>query len=85
MVQGLIMSAIHNVLVAEDDVQKNHTYVKTVATLLANLLVLVLLALIGSNIWNDVVKRLVPSVGKAGWYDIAVLQLLLGALLPCAC
>ena len=85
MVQGLIMSAIENILVAEDDVQKNHTYVKTVATLLANLLVLALLSLIGSNLWNEVIKRLVPSVGKAKWYDIALLQLLLGALLPCSC
>ena len=50
------------------------------------LLVLVLMLLInfvvGPWLWNNVLKRLVPSVGRARWYDTVALALLLGLIIP---
>lgn len=50
--------------------------------LLGVLIVLVLNLLVGPWLWNNVLKRLVPMVGKARWYDTVLLGLLLGLLLP---
>ncbi len=82
MVQSIIVDALVGVMGAENDV-KDHHYTNAVAKVVSNLLVLVLLALVGSNLWNEVLKRLVPAVGKARWYDVALLQVLLGLILPC--
>ena len=50
------------------------------------LLVLVLMLIInfvlGPWLWNNVLKRLVPSVGRARWYDTVALALLLGLIIP---
>ena len=82
MVQSIIVDALVGVMGAEQDV-KDHHYSNALAKVLANLLVLVILSLVGSNLWNEVLKRLVPSVGKARWYDIALLQILIGLICPC--
>ncbi len=83
MVQSIIMSTLVGIMSADNEV-KDHHYLNAASKVLTFVLVFVLVALVGSNLWNDVVKRLVPSVGKARWYDMALLQLLLGLILPCA-
>ena len=47
------------------------------------LVVFVLLALVlGPWLWNNVLKRLVPGVGIARWYDILLLAILLAIIVP---
>ena len=56
------------------------------ASLMAGLIALVvfvLLALVlGPWLWNNVLKRLVPGVGRARWYDILLLAILLAIIVP---
>lgn len=53
---------------------------------LVGLLVLVLFLLLnfvfGPWLWNNIVKKLIPSVGTARWYDTVLLSVLLGLVLP---
>jgi cell division protein FtsB len=53
-----------------------------VAVLVLLVIVLVLNFVFGPWLWNNVVKRLVPSVGAARWYDTVLLSVLLGLVLP---
>ena len=53
-----------------------------VAVLVLLVIVLVLNFVFGPWLWNNVVKRLVPSVGTARWYDTVLLSVLLGLVLP---
>ena len=47
------------------------------------LVVFVLLSLVlGPWLWNNVLRRLVPSLGVARWYDILLLALLFGIMIP---
>ena len=41
---------------------------------------LVLMVLVGPWLWNNVLRRLVPACGKARWYDIILLGVLIGLL-----
>ena len=50
--------------------------------LLGVLIILVLNLLVGPWLWNNIVKRLVPVVGRARWYDTVALAILLGLILP---
>ena len=43
---------------------------------------LVLNLLVGPWLWNNILKRLVPVVGKARWYDTVALAILLGLIIP---
>ena len=62
--------------------EKSVAMKEVVAALLLLVLVLVLNFVFGPWLWNNVVKRLVPSVGKAMWYDTVLLSVLLGLVLP---
>ena len=46
------------------------------------LIVLVINVLVGPYLWNNVLRRLVPNLGKARWYDTIALAILLGLLVP---
>ena len=46
------------------------------------LLVILLNLVVGPWLWNNVARRLVPSLGKARWYDILLLALLMGLIIP---
>ncbi len=46
------------------------------------LIVLLINILVGPALWNNVLRRLVPSLGKARWYDTLALALLFGLLVP---
>ncbi len=56
--------------------------VNVMALLLGILIVLVLNLLVGPWLWNNILKRLVPAVGRARWYDTVALAVLLGLILP---
>ena len=52
-------------------------------SLVLGLLFVVLLTLVvGPWLWNNVARRLVPSLGKARWYDILLLAILVGLIVP---
>ena len=55
--------------------------VSLISLIIALLIVLVVNLLVGPWLWNNVLKRLVPSVGKARWYDTVLLGVLLGLIL----
>ena len=65
---------------AVDLQQANKSKVSLVALVVALLIVLVINLLLGPWLWNNVLKRLVPVVGKARWYDTVLLSVLLGLL-----
>ena len=46
------------------------------------LIVLVINILVGPYLWNNVLRRLVPNLGKARWFDTIALAILLGLLVP---
>ncbi len=52
------------------------------AILFGLIFVLVLNLLVGPWLWNNVLRRLVPSLGRARWYDTVALALLLGLVVP---
>ena len=65
---------------AVDLQQANKSKVSLVALVVALLIVLVINLLLGPWLWNNVLKRLVPVVGKARWYDTVLLSILLGLI-----
>jgi hypothetical protein len=62
--------------------QAQNGKVSLASLLLGILIVLVLNLLVGPWLWNNILKRLVPVVGKARWYDTVALAILLGLILP---
>ena len=65
---------------AVDLQQANKSKVSLVSLVVALLIILVINLLLGPWLWNNVLKRLVPVVGKARWYDTVLLSILLGLL-----
>jgi predicted Kef-type K+ transport protein len=56
---------------------------KDLTTAIAVLVVYIILMLVvGPWLWNNVLRRLVPAVGKAKWYDIVLLAILVGLVAP---
>jgi len=53
------------------------------ASILVGVLIMVLInVLVGPLLWNNVLRRLVPSLGKARWYDTLAVAVLFGLLVP---
>ena len=52
------------------------------ALLISIIFVLLLNVLVGPWLWNNVLRRLVPSAGRARWYDTVALALLFGLIIP---
>ena len=63
-----------------DEAQKGK--VSLASILLGVLVVLVLNLIVGPWLWNNILKRLVPMVGKARWFDTVALAILLGLIIP---
>ena len=80
-VSNVVENAIKSNNVVNLD-EANKGKVGLVSLLLGVLIVLVLNLLVGPWLWNNVLKRLVPMLGKARWYDTVLLGLLFGLLLP---
>lgn len=79
-----ISNVVVNAINSNNSVDLNEakkSKVSLVSLIVALLIVLVVNLLVGPWLWNNVLKRLVPGVGKARWYDTVLLSLLLGLLL----
>ena len=55
---------------------------KLVAILVSVVLFILVNLLVGPYLWNEVVRPLCPALGKAGWYDTVLLNILLSLILP---
>jgi hypothetical protein len=80
-VSNVVENAIKSNNVVNVD-QAQNGKVSLASLLLGILIVLVLNLLVGPWLWNNILKRLVPVVGKARWYDTVALAILLGLILP---
>ena len=79
-----ISNVVENAINSNNSVDLNEykkSKISLVSLIVALLIVLVINLLVGPWIWNNVLKRLVPSLGKARWYDTVLLSVLLGLLL----
>jgi hypothetical protein len=76
-VSNVVENALNN-----NVVNVNNRNVSILALVVALVLVLIINLLVGPWLWNNVLKRLVPSVGRARWYDTVALALLLGLIIP---
>ena len=80
-ISNVVESAIKSNNVVNHDEAQNGK-VSLASLLLGVLIVLVLNLLVGPWLWNNILKRLVPVVSKARWYDTVALGILLGLILP---
>ena len=79
-----ISNVVENAINSNNSVDLNESKkskISLVSLIVALLIVLVVNLLVGPWLWNNVLKRLVPSVAKARWYDTVLLSILLGLLL----
>ena len=76
-VSNVVENAMNN-----NVVNVNGRNVSVLALVVGIIVVLVLNLLVGPWLWNNILKRLVPSVGRARWYDTVALALLLGLIIP---
>ena len=63
-------------------VNVNGRNVSMQALLISIVFVLLLNVLVGPWLWNNVLRRLVPSLGTARWYDTVLLAVLVGLIVP---
>jgi len=78
-----ISNVVENAINSNNSVdlqQANKSKISLVSLVVALLIILVINLLLGPWLWNNVLKRLVPVVGKARWYDTVLLSVLLGLL-----
>ena len=76
-VSNAVENAINN-----NVVNVNGNNVSVLALIVGIIIVLIINLLLGPWLWNNILKRLVPSVGAARWYDTVALSLLLGLIIP---
>ena len=62
--------------------QKNNARNKLNMSIAVVFVYLILMLVVGPFLWNKVLKRLVPQVGSARWYDIVLLAILIGLVAP---
>jgi hypothetical protein len=80
-----VSNVVENAIKSNNHVNVDESHngkVSLASLLLGVLIVLVLNLLVGPWLWNNILKRLVPVVGKARWYDTVALAILLGLILP---
>ena len=76
-VSNVVENAINN-----NVVNVNGNNVSVLALVIGIIVVLLLNLLVGPWLWNNILRRLVPMVGEARWYDTVALALLLGLIVP---
>ena len=76
-VSNVVENAMNN-----NVVNVNGRNVSVLALIVGIIIVLVLNLLVGPWLWNNIARRLVPSLGRARWYDTVALALLLGLVIP---
>ena len=74
-VSNVVENAMNNNVVNVDG--KN---VSIIALIVGIIIVLVLNLLVGPWLWNNILRRLVPVLGKARWYDTVALSVLLALI-----
>ena len=77
--------------IVENAIKSNNNYnveaaengkINLTSVIVGILVVILLNLVVGPWLWNNVLRRLVPSLGKARWYDILLLALLMGLIIP---
>ena len=76
-VSNVVENAMNN-----NVVNVNGKNVTVLALVVGIIIVLILNLLVGPWLWNNIFRRLVPSLGKARWYDTVALALLFGLIIP---
>tara|TARA_B100001027_G_scaffold210820_1_gene178360 strand:- start:952 stop:1203 length:252 start_codon:yes stop_codon:yes gene_type:complete len=76
-VSNVVENAMNN-----NVVNVNGRNVSVLALIVGIIIVLVLNLLVGPWLWNNIARRLVPSLGRARWYDTIALALLFGLIIP---
>ncbi len=76
-VSNVVENAMNN-----NVVNVNGRNVSVLALIVGIIIVLVLNLLVGPWLWNNIARRLIPSLGRARWYDTVALALLFGLIIP---
>ena len=76
-----VSNAVENAM-NNNVVNVNGRNVSVLALIVGIIVVLVLNLLVGPWLWNNIARRLIPSLGRARWYDTVALALLLGLIIP---
>ena len=76
-VSNVVENAMNN-----NVVNVNGRNISVLALIVGIIIVLVLNLLVGPWLWNNIARRLVPSLGRARWYDTVALALLFGLIIP---
>lgn len=76
-----VSNAVENAM-NNNVVNVNGNNVSMLSLVVGVIVVLVLNLLVGPWLWNNILRRLVPMLGKARWYDTVALALLLGLIIP---
>ena len=76
-----VSNAVENAM-NNNVVNVNGNNVSMLSLVVGVIVVLVLNLLVGPWLWNNILRRLVPMLGKARWYDTVAIALLLGLIVP---
>ena len=76
-----VSNAVENAM-NNNVVNVNGNNVSMLSLVIGVIVVLILNLLVGPWLWNNILRRLVPMLGKARWYDTVALALLLGLIVP---
>lgn len=76
-----VSNAVENAM-NNNVVNVNGNNVSMLSLVIGIIVVLVLNLLVGPWLWNNILRRLLPMLGKARWYDTVALALLLGLIVP---
>lgn len=76
-----VSNAVENAM-NNNVVNVNGNNVSMLSLVVGIIVVLVLNLLVGPWLWNNILRRLVPMLGKARWYDTVAIALLLGLIVP---
>ena len=79
-----ISNAVENTIRRNNSnvVDSEQAKVSLTSLVIAMLLMLLLNIVVGPFLWNNVLRRLVPSLKVARWYETVALALLFGLIIP---
>ena len=75
-----VSNAVENAM-NNNVVNVNGNNVSMLSLVVGIIVVLVLNLLVGPWLWNNILRRLVPMLGKARWYDTVAIALLFGLII----
>ena len=77
MVLENVMNNLSGVVTNRDENGRLRSLTGTLLSVLIFIVMLAGLMLFGEYLWNNFARRLVPGLGKARWYDVFMLTILL--------